>query len=161
MKASIVVAATLWLCAFAPVKSVAEQADPLDAVIAHGRYLVKITGCNDCHTAGYTVSGGNLPESEWLKGDAIGWRGPWGTTYPINLRLYVSRLTEDQWITVVKTARSRPPMPWWALHEMKDQDLRAMYTFIRSLSGTGDEAPQALAPEATPGTPYFTLVFPQ
>jgi len=25
--------------------------------------------------------------AEWLLGSAIGWRGPWGTTYPPNLRL--------------------------------------------------------------------------
>ena len=26
--------------------------------IEHGRYLVKISGCNDCHTAGYAAAGG-------------------------------------------------------------------------------------------------------
>jgi mono/diheme cytochrome c family protein len=54
--------------------------------IARGRYIVKIAGCNDCHTPGYFQTGGKVPEKEWLVGDKLGWRGPWGTTYPSNLR---------------------------------------------------------------------------
>ena len=23
-----------------------------------------------------------MPEAQWLTGDSLGWRGPWGTTYP-------------------------------------------------------------------------------
>ena len=49
---------------------------------ARGRYLVQIGGCNDCHTPGYAMSGGKVPEKQWLTGDAVGWNGPWGTTYP-------------------------------------------------------------------------------
>ena len=32
------------------------------------------------HTAGYAASDGAVPEADWLTGDALGWRGPWGTT---------------------------------------------------------------------------------
>lgn len=48
--------------------------------VERGRYLVKTSGCNDCHTAGYAESGGNVPEKEWLSGNQLGWCGPWGTT---------------------------------------------------------------------------------
>jgi mono/diheme cytochrome c family protein len=58
--------------------------------IERGRYLVKITGCNVCHTPGYTQKAGKVPEKEWLTGDRLGWRGPWGTTYAGNLRTYIS-----------------------------------------------------------------------
>ena len=47
--------------------------------IEWGRYLVKIAGCNDCHTPGYTMRDGNVPVSQWLLGDKLGWRGGWGT----------------------------------------------------------------------------------
>ena len=45
--------------------------------VDRGRYLVKITGCNDCHTPGYLLSEGNVLEKLWLTGDKFGWRGPW------------------------------------------------------------------------------------
>src|ERR1700730_1683360 len=59
-----------------------------------GRYLVKVSGCNDCHTAGYTAKDGQVPEREWLKGDTLCWRGPWGTTDAANVRLYMQHVTE-------------------------------------------------------------------
>ncbi|MEJ2396973.1 MAG: cytochrome C, partial [Gammaproteobacteria bacterium] len=31
-------------------------------LLERGRYLVRIGGCNDCHTAGYAESGGKTPE---------------------------------------------------------------------------------------------------
>jgi hypothetical protein len=66
-----------------------------------------------------------VPESEWLTGDALGWRGPWGTTYPTNLRLFMQDLTEDQWVKKGKTLNARPPMPWFNLRDMTTSDLRA------------------------------------
>ena len=33
----------------------------------------------------------------------LGWRGPWGTTYPTNLRLYFQDLTENEWVRKAKT----------------------------------------------------------
>lgn len=94
-----------------------------------GRYIIKIAGCNDCHTAGYAEAAGKVPEKDWLKGDTIGWRGPWGTTYASNLRLSMQNLSEDQWIQVSRTVEFRPPMPWFALREMTEHDLRAIYRF--------------------------------
>jgi hypothetical protein len=45
-------------------------------------------------------------------------------------------------------------MPWWALHETKPEDLRAMYRFIKSLGPAGEPAPAALPPEREPLPPY-------
>src|SRR3989304_6374665 len=60
-----------------------------------GRYLVLFGGCNDCHTPGWDSSNGKLPTSQWLVGNSIGFQGPWGTTYPGNLRLFVQALSEN------------------------------------------------------------------
>jgi hypothetical protein len=79
--------------------------------VERSRYLAKTAGCNDCHTAGYAVTGGRVPESEWLRGDARGWRDPWGTTYPANLRILLGRITEDDWVACAKETELRPPMP--------------------------------------------------
>jgi mono/diheme cytochrome c family protein len=118
--------------------------------IERGRYLVKIAGCNDCHTPGYMRTAGKVPEKQWLTGDQLGWRGPWGTTYASNLRLSMQNLTEDQWLKVATTAQFRPPMPWFALHDMTTQDLRAIYRFIRGLGPAGQPAPAFVPPGQEP-----------
>ena len=112
-----------------------------------GRYLVKIAGCNDCHTPGYAQTGGKIPEKDWLIGNSLGWRGPWGTAYPVNLRLYMQSLSEDQWVTIAHTAQYRPPMPWFNLHDLPEQNLRAIYRFIRHLGPAGNPAPAYLPPD--------------
>ncbi len=115
-------------------------------LIDRGRYLMKIAGCNDCHTAGYAQSGGNVPEAQWLTGDALGWQGAWGTTYASNLRLTVANISEDEWVRRARAAKYRPPMPWFALRDMSEADLRAAYRFIRSLGPAGKPAPAYVPP---------------
>lgn len=123
-----------------------------------GRYIIKIAGCNDCHTAGYAEAAGKIPEKDWLKGDTVGWRGPWGTTYASNLRLYMQNLSEDQWIQVSRMVEFRPPMPWFVLREMTEQDLRAIHRFIRNLGPAGEPAPSYLPPDQEPRGPI--ILFP-
>src|SRR5690242_6443291 len=112
----------------------------------HGRYLVTIGGCNDCHTPGYAMSGGKVDEKQWLTGDSLGWRGPWGTTYPVNLRQYMQTMSEKEWVAKAKKLETRPPMPWFALHAMTDNDLRAIYRFVRALGPAGEPAPAYVPP---------------
>ena len=141
-------------------KSMAKVQGPskTTAQMAQGRYLVMMSGCNDCHTHGYLQSEGKVPESDWLTGESVGWYGPWGTTYPINLRLFMQNLSEDAWIEFSRAARSRPAMPWWALHEMKKQDLRAILFFVKNLGPKGENAPAYLPPNQKPKPPYFEFV---
>jgi mono/diheme cytochrome c family protein len=131
-----------------------------DAAIERGRYLARIAGCNDCHTAGYPQSGGDVPEAEWLKGDTVGWRGPWGTTYASNLRLVADELTEEQWLHLARTARYRPPMPWFALRDMTDEDLVGLYRFLRRLGPAGEPAPAWVPPDQEPPGPYVQFPAP-
>jgi mono/diheme cytochrome c family protein len=122
--------------------------------VERGRYLVRITGCNDCHTTGYAMSGGKTPEAEWLTGDPLGWRGPWGTTYAPNLRLSMQELTEEEWIKKAKTLSTRPPMPWFNLNDMSRADLRAIYRYVRHLGLAGKPAPAYVPPDKAPPQPY-------
>lgn len=114
--------------------------------IERGRYLVRIAGCNDCHTPGYARTGGKVGEKDWLTGDSVGWQGAWGTTYPSNLRLALAKMTENDWVRLAKTAQYRPPMPWFALHDMTEGDLRAIYRYVRHLGTAGQPAPAYLPP---------------
>jgi mono/diheme cytochrome c family protein len=124
------------------------------ASIARGRYLVAISGCNDCHTAGYSEGGGNVPQADWLLGQPVGFRGPWGVSYPANLRLTVQGMTEAEWLRFARVERLTP-MPWFALRDMSDDDLRSLYRFVRSLGAKGERMPAALSPNANVGTPYI------
>src|SRR5690606_17039178 len=119
-----------------------------------------ISGCNDCHTAGFTQSGGTVAQSEWLKGDRMGWHGPWGTTFGPNLRIYMQSRSEDEWVKTARTFKARPPMPWWALNAMNETDLRSLYRFVRSLGEPGSQAPAYLPREKEPTPPYMELVTP-
>lgn len=127
-----------------------------------GRYLVVLGGCNDCHTPGWAESDGRLPESEWLTGAPVGFKGPWGTSYAANLRLTVQSLTEDAFVARLKAGAGLPPMPWMNVRQLREEDQRAIYRFIRSLGAAGKPAPLAVAPGVEPTTPYipFVPVFP-
>jgi hypothetical protein len=123
-----------------------------------GRYLVRTGGCNDCHTPGFTMLGEKVPESQWLTGSAMGFRGPWGTTYASNLRRFVQPFTEQQFVEVVRKRNDRPPMPWPSLHAMSDADLSAVYRYIKSLPVSGQAAPDFVPPDREPKTPYILMV---
>ena len=126
-----------------------------------GEYLTIVGGCNDCHTAGWAESNGNMPASERLAGSPVGYRGPWGTTYAVNLRGVAQRFTEDRWVEVLKTAddgEGKPPMPWMNTRQMADRDLRNLYRYIRSLGPRGERMPRSVAPNTEPTTPYIWMV---
>lgn len=128
--------------------------------VERGRYLVLLGGCNDCHTAGFALSAGKVPEAHWLTGDQLGWRGPWGTTYASNLRLAFQKMSEDEWVRLARTAQFRPPMPWYTLRAVNERDLRAMYRYVRYLGPSGEPAPAFVPPDRTPSGPYVQFPAP-
>jgi len=148
-------------CAAIPAASIAADKSPKSGAkpaggkeVERGRYLVMITGCNDCHTPNFLVNGGKTPESDRLTGGAMGWRGPWGTTYPTNLRLYFQSITEDMWVQVAKEIQRRPPMPYFSLNAMSEVDVRAIYKYVRYLGPAGVPAPSFIPPDKEPPKPY-------
>jgi mono/diheme cytochrome c family protein len=155
MKRCALIVATVATASLVAGAAVAQQkaAKKVSADAARGKYLVQIAGCNDCHTPGYTASGGKVEEKLWLTGDQLGWRGPWGTTYPSNLRLLVKDLTADQFM---KHARSelRPPMPWFNMRDMSNRDAKAIYAYLKHLGPAGQPTPKYVPPDQTPGGPF-------
>ena len=144
------------IAADAPAKSGAKPAaTPASSKdIERGRYLVMITGCNDCHTPDFLVNGGKTPEKDRLTGATMGWRGTWGTTYPVNLRLYFQEISEAEWVQTAKEIQRRPPMPYFSLNAMTETDVRAIYKYIRYLGPAGTAAPKFLPPDKVPPQPY-------
>ncbi|MFI5322804.1 MAG: cytochrome C [Thermodesulfobacteriota bacterium] len=150
-------AAVLAAAAFVSCNKMTGSESPENSIskqIKHGEYLVRITGCNDCHTTGYPESDGTLPINQWLTGSPLGWHGPWGTTYAPNLRLMVHTMTEKEWLNAARNVKARPPMPWYVLRDMSDSDLTAMYEFIKILGPAGEPMPKYVPPGQTPTGPY-------
>jgi mono/diheme cytochrome c family protein len=127
--------------------------------LERGRHLIRIAGCNDCHTPGYVQKNGQVDEKLWLTGDSLGWAGPWGTTYATNLRLMMANMTERQWLHHARHMEPKPPMPWFNVRAMSDAELKAIYAFTRSLGAAGVPAPAYVpAGQKAPGP---VVQFPQ
>jgi hypothetical protein len=134
-------------------------ASPTDSVA--GQYLTVIGGCNDCHTPSWEATNGKTPPAEQLTGSSVGFRGPWGTSYPANLRNLAQRFSEDRWVQILTTAaggHGRPPMPWMNTAAMTQHDLRVMYRYIHALGPRGVNPPRGLPADSTPHTPYINFV---
>ena len=79
--------------------------------------------------------------------------GPWGTTYAINLTPEpISGMggvwTEEMFINALRKGKhfgeSRPimpPMPWQAYGKMTDEDLKAVFAYLRSIPPVKNEVP--------------------
>lgn len=144
-KQSLLAAVTVILVS-ASVTATAADTAAAQAQVQRGRYLIRTSGCNDCHTPGYAQNAGQVDEKLWLTGDALGWKGPWGTTYATNLRVLLNGMSEQQWLTHARTMQPRPPMPWFNVRAMNDEDLKAIYAFVKTLGPAGSAAPAYVPP---------------
>jgi mono/diheme cytochrome c family protein len=140
--------------AFAAISSTSEQS------IRRGEFLVGYGGCHDCHTPGWSEHGGQAPKDALLTGGGTNFQGPWGTTYPPNLRLYVQKLTPKQWTVNLRALRTRPAMPFWTFRYLSDGDLADMYAYIRSLGPAGKPVHDWVPPGQPAPAPYLRLVLP-
>ena len=136
----------------------AAAAASAQADIERGKYLVAFGACNDCHTPGWRESDGHVPVSGWMIGNAIGFRGPWGTVYPANVRLEFSQISEAAWLNMIKTRGGHPPMTWSNLRSLSADDQRAIYRFVHSLGPAGAPAPDDVPPSKDPSTPYIEVI---
>jgi mono/diheme cytochrome c family protein len=147
----VALAVGLSVAAQAAVRPVA----PAD--ISRGRYLVAYGDCNSCHTQGWLETDGAVPVARWLTGNAIGFRGPWGTVYPTNVRLRFQQITEEQWLFMIRTRGGHPPMKWTNLRVLTTDDQRAIYRFVRSLGAAGGPEPNDVPPGLMPQTPFYDV----
>mgnify|MGYP000402584488 CR=1 FL=1 len=73
--------------------------------------------------------------------------------------------TEDIFVKTIKSGRHwgaarpiLPPMPWQSYSQLSDDDLKAIYAYVRSLGEPGVAAPAYVAPGGKVNTPYFVFV---
>ncbi|MEO8686181.1 MAG: c-type cytochrome [Devosia sp.] len=135
-------------------------AQDAEVSVAKGARIAVIGGCHDCHTAGFAESNGVVDPATALKGNVVGYQGPWGTTYPANLRILAANNTEDAFVKYLKTFQTRPPMPWFNVHALDEAEVRSLHQYIVSLGEPGDPAPEYVPPGGAPKSPFVVLAPP-
>ncbi len=151
--------------------------------IEHGRYLVEIMGCNDCHSPKIMGPQGPVPDPARLlsgypagaqlpplpTGNA-GWAlfnmeltagvGPWGTTFAANItsdETGIGNWTEEQFIRALTKGLYKgiegsrpllPPMPWQNYRNMRIEDAKAVFAFLKSTAPVSNVVPSPIPPAA-------------
>jgi mono/diheme cytochrome c family protein len=151
--------AAAMLCASS--QGAAQQKSSGNDPVARGRYLVGITGCHDCHSPkikGMTpnldlaLSGrpGTTPlptptkDEVHASADLTAWQGPWGYSVASNLTPDEAtgigkRYTEASFVATMRTGKKpngtpvMPPMPAEVYQNMTDEDLRAIFAYLRTI----------------------------
>ena len=124
--------------------------------VARGKYLVDITGCNDCHTPGTFW---NAPDpTRLLSGSELGWKGPWGVTYARNLtpepQTGIGAWSESDIVTAIKMGKRPdgamllPPMPWPDLAHLTDDDAKSIAKYLKTIPPVMHKVPDKLPPGA-------------
>lgn len=144
-----------------PAPMLSQQGAGNNALVERGRYLVGITGCHDCHSP--KVKGMTPDMSRALSGrpsttqlpskadgevhaslDLTAWTGPWGQSVASNLTPddatgIGKRYDEKAFIQTMRTGRKPngtpilPPMPSEVYQNMTDDDLRAIFSYLRTI----------------------------
>jgi hypothetical protein len=91
------------------------------------------------------------------------WFGPWGISFPRNLTpdstTGLGGWTEETFMRAMRTGKHMgvdagrpimPPMPYWALAAMKDEDLKAVFAYLKSIKPISNMAPEYIPPAGAP-----------
>ena len=84
--------------------------------------------------------------------------GPWGITYAINLtpdpETGMGKWQEGEFVQAIKTGKHlgvgrpiMPPMPWPAYKHLNDNQLRAIYAYLRSVPPIKNKVPDYVPPK--------------
>ncbi len=90
--------------------------------------------------------------------DLTAWVGPWGVSFAANLtpdnRTGLGGWTEELFITAMRTGKHLgvgreilPPMPWYTLAALTDEDLKAIFAYLHSIKPIENEVPQPIPPQ--------------
>lgn len=105
------------------------------------------------------VPAGVLGPGQWgalAAPDLTAWVGPWGVSFTANLTPDPTGLggwTVDQFIQTMRTGKHLgvgrpilPPMPWYDIGQLTDNDLRALFAYLRTLKPVQNAVPTPLPP---------------
>jgi hypothetical protein len=151
---------TVALCSAVLVSFANVQAQAEEPSVERGLYVSIIGGCHDCHTKGYSESGGKIDPALALRGGSFGFQGPWGTSFPPNLRRPVANLDANGFVAFLNGLEANPPMPWYNVRVLSETDKRSLYLYIKSLGEPGDPAPLSVAPGGRVNMPFVVMAPP-
>jgi len=126
-------------------------APPAGPTAEYGRYVTwHASGCAECHTPRFPESG-QLDRTRLMAGGLFAFPEHGFTTTAPNLTpdeaTGIGRWTEDQFVTAVRTG-TRPDgtvmlpfMPWPAYAKWRDEDLRAVWLYLRSTTAASHGVP--------------------
>ena len=103
-----------------------------------------------------------LPAGPWVTsvaGSMTAWSGPWGVSFTANLtpdpETGTGRWSEQDFVTTIRSGRHLgrgrallPPMPWFNYAQATDQDLAAIYAYLRTIPPVRNQVPDPIAPPA-------------
>jgi len=98
------------------------------------------------------------PQGPWLRAFAAtntAWAGPWGISYTANLtpdqNTGLGVWTEEMFVAAIRDGKHMgkgrpilPPMPWQAFRNFSDDDLKAIFAFLRTLTPITNHVPDAV-----------------
>lgn len=101
-----------------------------------------------------------LPPGPWMMtaaGTMTAWAGPWGVSYTMNLtpdkETGLGDWTLEQFIATMKTGKDRgkgrallPPMPYFNLAKLSDEDIASVFAYLQSLPPMKNRVPQPIDP---------------
>src|SRR5579862_4884969 len=119
-----------------PVTSPALPPD-ISTQVKRGEHLVDMGGCADCHTP--QERGQSLPGLDFAGGFIL--EGPWGRVASANLTPDASGIPYYDEALFVQTLRTgyvkarelKPIMPWDAYRNMTDEDLKAIFAYLKTV----------------------------
>jgi hypothetical protein len=92
------------------------------------------------------------------------WSGPWGVSFAANLTPQeatgIGSWTEEVFIEIMRTGRHtgtgreiQMPMPWDNLAKLTEEDLKAIFAYLKSLKPVENRVPSPVFPEDTEEDP--------
>ena len=113
------------------------------------------------HPEGMKLPPPPKPEGPWIATVAAtftAWSGPWGISYTANLtpdqNTGIGIWTEDMFVKAIREGKhmgtSRPilpPMPWPAFRNLNDDDLKAIFAYLKTIPPVVNHVPDPVIVE--------------
>jgi mono/diheme cytochrome c family protein len=101
----------------------------------------------------------SVTNTKWVYAriDLTAWAGPWGVSFAVNLTpdgpTGIGNWTDEIFIKSLRTGKHMgfgrnilPPMPWQDIGNLKDEDLKSIFAYLKSLPPINNQVPDPIPP---------------